>query len=269
MNMFTLNDLQNKVEKGISDYIEFDIKQLFKVSDYITIYGGSVRDSIAGLEIHDIDILCMPQSANKLFHYLTTECGYSKIDLYRQDTINMYKGITLIAEPWTLMNDNKKIVQIIRPRWDGPGMKTSPVTEYKRAYYNLIKNVDISCCGVFLENLDGDVKLREACRNAIVNCMTKTFKVNKESLLFNEYRTSMRTAKLESRGWEDIETENMLPNWLNSNSDKNYKLRRERTMKLCALNFKPEYDYKIWTEDDYIKKTSVDDLSLDLDLFGL
>ena len=73
--MITLEGLTNKITERISDYIEFDVKQLFEVSDYITIYGGAVRDSIAGLEIHDVDKLCMSQSAQKLLLYLTTKCG--------------------------------------------------------------------------------------------------------------------------------------------------------------------------------------------------
>jgi len=267
--MFTLKELQDRVEKRISDYIEFDVKQLFEVSDYITIYGGAVRDSIAGLEIHDVDILCMSQSAQKLLLYLTTKCGYNKIDLYRADTINMYKGISLIAEPWTLMNDDKKIIQIIRPRYDSHGMKKSPITEYKRAYYNLIKNVDISCCGVFLENLDSDIKLREACKNAIINCITKTFNINKESLLFNEYRTSVREEKLTSRGWENTDYVSGLPNWLGGAEEENNRLRRNRKMKLCSLDFKPEYDYRIWSEEDYIKKSAVADIDIDEILFNL
>jgi len=151
--MIILKDLQNKVEKRISDYIEFDVKELFEVSDYITIYGGAVRDSLADLEIHDIDILCMPDSANKLKKYLK-KYNYISLDLYDPDSLNMYHGISLIAEPWTLMNDNKKIIQIIRPRWKGqinPNTHKMNGDGYQQAYHDLIKNVDISCCGVFLE----------------------------------------------------------------------------------------------------------------------
>jgi len=47
--MITLKDLTEKVKKGISDYIGFNVQEIFDQSDYITIYGGAVRDSIAGM----------------------------------------------------------------------------------------------------------------------------------------------------------------------------------------------------------------------------
>lgn len=248
--MFTLKDLQIKVEKRISDYIEFDVKKVFEQSDYITIYGGAVRDGLANLEIHDIDILCMPNSANKLRDFLRTQ-GYDPLDLYDPDTIDMYRGITLISEPWTLMNKNKKIIQIIRPRWNGqmfnpnkPKDINTNTKQYQLAYYYLIKNVDISCCGVFLENHDREIRLREACKNAILNCLSQTYEINEWSKLYNSTRTSMREYKLSSRGWYNIRT---------GRNDKMFK-NKERLYKICSLEFKPEYDYKIWTEEEYLNK---------------
>ena len=249
--MITLKKLQDKVEKRISDYMEFDIKDLFEVSDYITIYGGAVRDSLADLEIHDVDILCMPDSARKLRIFLNTK-GYTTLELYDVDSLHMYKGISLISEPWTLMNKNRKIIQIIRPTFGGPNMTTTTSEmEYQLSYYNLIKNVDLSCCGVFLENFGDTIKLREACETAIVQCLSKTYIVNDWAKLYNRNRTDFREYKLDSRGWK------------NFRSDKNTQLKRERQMKLINLEFKPEYDYKIWTEAEYLnrpKKSKYDDL---------
>lgn len=247
---FTLRELQNKVEKNISKYIEFDVNELFEVSDYITIYGGAVRDSIADMDIHDVDILCMPQSAGKLLNFLQTKYNYEMLDLVKQDTLNMYKGISVIAEPWTLMNDHKKIIQIIRPRYDGAPRITRDehLTRYQIAYYNLIKNVDISCCGVFLENLDKTVKLREACKNGIINCLTKTFEINEWSILYNSNRTLFREHKLTSRGWKNINKFYDAP-WNNGEQE---SLKIKRKMKVLSLEFKPEYDFKIWSELEYM-----------------
>lgn len=41
MNNFTLKELTEKIIKGISDYLEFDVKEILAVSDYITIFGGA------------------------------------------------------------------------------------------------------------------------------------------------------------------------------------------------------------------------------------
>ena len=108
--MITLKDLTEKVKKGISDYIGFNVQEIFDQSDYITIYGGAVRDSIAGMDIHDVDILCVSKSAKILYKFLNSKYNYKRLDLYDLDALNMYKGIRIISEPWTLMNDNGKII---------------------------------------------------------------------------------------------------------------------------------------------------------------
>lgn len=246
--MFTLKDLQDKVEKRISDYIEFDVKELFAVSDYITIYGGAVRDSLAGLEIHDIDILCMPESAYKLRKFLKDKYNYETLELYDQDTLNMYHGISMISEPWTLMNDNKKIIQIIRPTWKGeinPNTHRMNQDGYQQAYRDLIKNVDLSCCGVFLEHQGRGLMLMEACKDAIIHCLSKTFTINEWSKLYNTSRTLYRQHKLSSRGWDNLNGVEY------TMFEKNKKLKKERFAKISALEFKPEYDYKVWTEEEY------------------
>jgi len=257
--MFTLKELQDKVEKGISEYIGFDVNKIFEQSDYITIYGGAVRDSLAGVEIHDIDILCMPNSAHKLKTYLNS-VGYESLDLYDPDTLNMYHGISLISEPWTLMNDKKKIIQIIRPRWNGQLYRkgkiseyhAAEVTNYQLAYYNLIKNVDISCCGVFLENHDREIRLREACKNSIINCLSQTYTVNKWAKLYSSNRTENRKHKLSTRGW--IELDQAIS--ISSPYTPAHKifLKKERLFKIMNLEFNPEYNYKIWTEEEYLNR---------------
>jgi hypothetical protein len=54
----------------------------------------------------------------------------------------------------------------------------------------------------------------------------------------------MREYKLSSRGWYNIRT---------GRNDKMFK-NKERLYKICSLEFKPEYDYKIWTEEEYLNK---------------
>ena len=250
--MITLKDLRDKIEKRISDYIEFDVKELFAVSDYITIYGGAVRDSLAGLEIHDIDILCMPDSAYKLRKFLKDKYNYETLELYDQDTLNMYHGISMISEPWTLMNDNKKIIQIIRPMWKGeinPDTHRMNQYGYQQAYRDLIKNVDLSCCGVFLENHGKELMLMEACKDGIIHCLSKTFVINEWSKLYNSNRTLYREHKLSSRGWNNL---NELGYY--STSDEKNKLKKQRVAKICTLEFTPEYDYKVWTEEEYLTR---------------
>lgn len=246
--MYTLSDLTYKVINSISEYIEFDVNEIFNCSDFITIYGGAVRDSLAELEIHDIDILCMCNSAKKLYEFLLTK-GYSKLNLYDWDALNMYKDITIIGEPWTLQNKNGKIIQIIRPNIEYSKSNDYIESRYIKAYKNILKTVDISCCGVFLEKeKNNELKIGESCQNAIVQCLTKSFIVNNEALQYNKKRIFARLDKLIKRGWMNLTDENVPP-W-EENEYKIKKLRKERHMKLCMLEFKPEYDYVIWNKPD-------------------
>lgn len=259
----TLQEITKKITKRISDYIEFDVNEIFEQSDYITIYGGAVRDSIADLEIHDVDILCMSKSAEKLAKFLKEKYNYKRIDLYDIDSVNMYKGISLISEPWTLMNDNKKIIQIIKPNFKQPTYNKVPILSellynYETAYRSLIKNVDLSCCGVFIENgvytnnknekYEGIV-LREASKNAIVNCLSKTYEVNEWATLFNNDRTVFRDDKLSKRGWYKLSNNNYPFTPFGQDI---IKKQHEREIKIKSLELYTNYDYKIWTEEEYI-----------------
>ena len=241
--MITLESLTKKITKRISDYIEFDVENIFKTSDYITIYGGAVRDSIANLDIHDVDILCMPDSAHKLRNYIES-IGYGMLDLVDIDAINMYKGISVISEPWTFMNKNRKIIQIIRPTfYSKPSKQVIIENEYINSYLNLIKNVDLSCCGVFIESKNDKITLKESCKNAILHCLSKTFDVNNWSLLYNPDRINARIFKLNNRGWLSANT-----------FIKKDILLLNRAMKLNNIEFQPEYNYKVWTEEEYINR---------------
>lgn len=253
-----LQDLTDKITQKISDYIEFDVKELFEVSDYITIYGGAVRDSIADMDIHDVDILCMPKSANLLYDFLQKKHNYDALSLYDIDSLNMYKDISLISEPWTLMNKNRKIIQIIRPRYFEGSKPFNHQKIYEKSYINLIKNVDISSCGVFIEK-NGKILLKESCKNAIIHCLSNNFEINDWASLYNKERTNFRVYKLEKRGWYNLNNQDYM---FMSNENIRILQQKEREMKLLSLNFKPEYDYIIWKESDYVVNkmiTGIDD----------
>lgn len=229
-NIIKMNYLQIKVEKKISEYIGFDVNKIFDQGDYITIYGGAVRDSLADLEINDVDILCMSKSAEKLRMFLQNKCNYKLVKLYDQDKLNMYKGLTVISEPWTFINSDMKIIQIIRPRiFVSTKIKINFNIDYVKPYYDLIKNVDLSCCGVFLIKTDNVIKLGESCKNAIVQCLAKKFIIQKWAFLFNIQRITYRTYKLENRGWKEY----------------NGLIKHERQLKLIQLKIEEKY-LKIW-----------------------
>lgn len=262
--MCELSELQKKVERRISEYIGFDVREILELDDYISIYGGAVRDSIADLEIHDVDIMCLPQSANKLRIFLQEKYDYLPIDLHKKGTLDLYKDITVIAEPWTFLSKDRNIVQIIRPRHGGSYRRSSNLmASYDTTFYELIKNVDLSNCGVFLDNSSGVIRLKEACKDGIVHCLTNTFVINDWSQLYNVNRTTIRANKLTSRGWKDLNQVNY-----GFFVDNKEIKRKEREVKIKKIEFSPEYDYKIWTGKEHmpkVTKVSEDDVFEDLD----
>jgi len=211
------------------------------------------------MEMNDIDILCQSKSACRLKSFLEEKYDYKIIDLYKEDTLNLYKGISIIAQPWSLINKNMQIIQIIRPRYRGSFIGANRQKKdnmFQEAYYSLIKNVDISNCGVFIDNFGGEIKLKESCKDGIAHCLTRTFEINNWSKLFDEHRTMIRENKLTSRGWKNIHNKVYFSFFEDSAiSDK----QLERKIKITKLELSSDYDYKIWTAEEYsdrkIKKT--------------
>jgi hypothetical protein len=192
--------LSKKVWFKLCEYLGFDVDELFNdvLSSSIdaVIFGGAVRDSLAEMEIHDVDILALPIAAriirNKLQNY-----GYNlKKHGAKIDVEAMYTGIKIINEPWTFFRDDK-IVQVIRPAFN-PGRY--PDIDLKGAFNNLLANVDISACGVIYNE-----KVSEVIQFAIENCCNKKFSVNPSASMHQKDRIGQRIAKLKSRGWKQVE----------------------------------------------------------------
>jgi predicted nucleotidyltransferase len=217
----------------ITEYLEIDnISEIFDAADYIAIFGGAVRDSLANKEIHDVDIMCLPDASLKLSKYLR-KIGFKKVDLYDLHQLAMYKEIHVISEPWTFIRGGK-IIQIIKPA-TGQSLGTLIDGYYSLidGYYSLLSDVDISACGVFLEkDRDSIIKLKESHENAITHCRSAVFETLPNNRMYGEYRTDMRQHKLQVR------------NWINLNIKEDIKdVKIERRMKLHGLQ-KPEYNYK-------------------------
>jgi hypothetical protein len=149
---------------------------------------------IAGQDIHDVDILIAPHSAKVLQSFLLSKGWLYHDDIMTKDMVGLYNDIHVISEPKTFILGSKKI-QLIRPSG------SNKIDFYKNQFFNLIQNVDLSCCGV---SWDGK-KLYEDYPNAISHCQNKVFSVNKFPKMYSEKRCIHREVKLENRGWKKIE----------------------------------------------------------------
>ncbi len=196
------------IKEKLDEYLEFDSNLIFNrvpIEDYgiklkrlVRIFGGAIRDIIAGQTINDVDILVGAQSS-KLVELTLKENGYTYMEsLIPKDLSSVYTDIHVINEPRTWIKGTK-IVQLIRPVIRVK--RDSDLRYYEKGFVDLIQNVDISCCGV---SWDG-VHLYENFPNAIAHCQNLSFYVNRRAKMYSEKRSSMRSYKFIERGWRKIE----------------------------------------------------------------
>jgi hypothetical protein len=202
-----MTDLEIKIKKSLDEYLEFNSNELFKNSDYITIFGGAIRDIIADQPINDIDILTLPVSMVTAMAVLEKH-GYKQIELYSLETFRLYTEISVIQIPITYINSNFKKVQFIRPRIGKILPYNNSYNEYSliTCFFNLLENVDLSCCGTFW---DGE-NLYEAISGSVRHCMQKKFLVLDENSMYNRKRIEIRKYKMIDRDWDEIVNQNNL-----------------------------------------------------------
>lgn len=189
--------ISDKIKSSLSEYLEFDSGELF-IPDLTRVFGGAIRDIIADMTIHDVDIICASRSAKRLESLLISK-GYNYLSgLNPKDLSSVYTDIKIICEPRTYINGTK-IVQIIKP---SGGKGTHDFTNYSASINRLVSNVDLTCCGV---SFDGDI-LSENIKDAILHCRNRVYSINVGSMMSHPNRLSHRMAKLENRGWEEIKT---------------------------------------------------------------
>jgi hypothetical protein len=161
------------------------------------IFGGALRDIICGDsdDINDIDILIGARTF-KLVRDVLIENGYKHIEsIVKKDIERIYSINRVINEPHIYMK-GLKMVQLIRPV-DNIG------TSYKESLIDLIKNVDISSCGI---SWDGS-NLYENYPNSIIHAKNKIFYVNDKAKMHTS-RINVRVNKLLEKGWKIIEVYN-------------------------------------------------------------
>lgn len=192
LTLIDYQELTKKIRINLNKYLH-DYSNLcdFILSKDAIIFGGAVRDSIAELEIHDIDILVLPNSCKTIVDMLKAS-GFKYIDKFNMDIATLYSG-SIINLPLTFYREDS-FIQLIRPRTK---------TNNTDTLINIAKNVDLSCCGVYLDSNS----LHESCTKAIEHCQKKIFKVFDQNRLYNRQRCDNRIQKLTDRGWTQIEKE--------------------------------------------------------------
>lgn len=205
--------LADKVKPKLDEYLEFDSDELFVPGALVRIFGGAIRDSIAGKKINDVDLLVGSKSLQYI-EYVLESNGYSYVEqLTPKDLSSIYTDIKVINEPHSWVKGNK-IVQIIRPATPGFDMRKTSRSKperfdrelfneeiYKSSFKDLIRNVDISCCGV---SYDGN-NIYENFPNAVSHCRSGIFIVNHKAKMYSEKRITHRKVKLEGKGFTQVD----------------------------------------------------------------
>lgn len=181
------------IYKNIKSYLGIDPMLLLKGTDYAYIFGGALRDSVVGDPINDIDILCLPRSYKKVCENLE-EMGFRKFDMSSMDISTMYSELEVIFTPTTYINE-EVIVQLIRPKV--PSMHENVFS----GFFSLLTNVDISCCGLYL---DANYQIKECYNNALIHILCKVYEINENALMYNQNRIDGRTTKLDMKGWKHL-----------------------------------------------------------------
>ena len=80
----------------------------------------------------------------------------------------------------------------------------SQILKYQEDYQEdsidfLLKNVDLSCCGIYYSYKD---RLKESIDFAIDDCLNKRFIKHSDHIMHQITRSSDRIYKLQSRGWK-------------------------------------------------------------------
>lgn len=185
------------IKDKLDEYLEFDSSALFEYRGYLVrVFGGSIRDIIAGEKINDVDILIGSKALNYVEEVLQQR-GYRFFEqLNGKDLQEMYSEIHIIAEPKTWIKGDK-IVQLIRPSINSGGSEKA----YIKGFSELVSNVDLSCCGV---SWDGK-QFYEDFPNALLHCQSKVFSENKKAKMYSQKRIIHRIHKLKERGWKEVE----------------------------------------------------------------
>jgi len=222
MNIRARKIITNVVKNRLTDYLGFDVDLLYKEADYVAIFGGSVRDSINGDTINDVDILCLYNSAKILVSALT-EQGYKEVEYIKKDMVGLYKDIKAINEPTTYIKGGS-VVQIIKP-----ALEFGENNIYK-AYSELLYNVDLSCCGVYYDG----IHVKESINESIYRIMLKDFHKVHDAKMISEDRIIHRINKMTDRGWNYYESWHTMPD-IDINIINNYIKVMERDVTIDSI----------------------------------
>lgn len=157
----------------------------------VLVFGGYVRDLIAGLPTGDIDIVADDDTAAAITERLTA-AGFSPEE--RETDENPYKGQQIVLSLTRLSNGDQSIDIIAT----GDGSRIDRIG----GLLDHVSFVDLVCCGVAWHPRMG---LLEVLPGAVRHCMDRILVLNPPVIAGGVFgrrdSTSERIARLTKRGW--------------------------------------------------------------------
>jgi hypothetical protein len=183
-------NILNQIEGVIETYKEnpniFEILRELNID--AVVYGGAVRDSLAGLPLlGDIDIAITKESMKRLIEYFEE---HTQLDLLLDDTYMQYVIARAITSIVNIEYKNINVQFVV--------LEESSKLSVAQRLRNAAEDVDLICCAVFL-TLEGEVY--EAVKGAYEDCKQRVLRINAKGTNFSNL--SKRIRKLEKRGWSN------------------------------------------------------------------
>lgn len=160
------------------------------ISEESIVYGGAVRDCLAGRKLEgDLDILVPYQDMGLVVQTFSSNPKWVDI---KNDHSKAYQSISQISGISVFRNMNDKTVQLIRTQ-------PYPSAEKSVGLLRVAGIVDIVCCGVVMTK-NGTVY--EVVPNAYKECIEGVLTINRSSEIASKETLSDRINKLVDRGWK-------------------------------------------------------------------
>lgn len=193
--MTTLNDLHYK-EYNVSWAMEvlsesFDNAECLMTGNSL-IYGGAVRDVIAGMDLlGDLDIIVPAQEYMEILNNFNSSSNWvaSQVDINKKIA---YSNMSLISEISEFRTYNERTAQIV--------VANSGIKDPVKAVLNTVRQVDIVCCGLAMTR---GGKIIEVIPEAFENAKDRILKLSRVDHTIDMENLVRRIKKLEGRGWRN------------------------------------------------------------------
>ena len=190
------------VHEHLSQYLDMDVGHYIKGLS-VLVFGGAVRDALAGENINDIDIVGTQAGCGEINYKLQMQ-GYKKNKEFgraieprtdgEKQYVNQYNLFYMVE-----MIKGEKQVHLMVPKEDfykQVGLKFPDEQELCALMF--ASNVDLTNCAVAYNMHNGFISFLDC---AVGNCLTKEFFGVKSAKLRHEENIQLRTDKFISRGW--------------------------------------------------------------------